>query len=107
MSRLRMAACAACCIFALSSVQAAASEAGQCWQSYEVEAAKVRDLHIMLMLGALRCRAAHKGIADKYEAFTKKQDRLLSSYARGYKESTNSEARPMSPPPSSTPQNLE
>ena len=80
MSRLRMAACAACCIFALSSVQAAASEAGQCWQSYEVEAAKVRDLHIMLMLGALRCRAAHKGIADKYEAFTKKQDRLLSSY---------------------------
>lgn len=80
MSRLRMAAGAACCIVALSSVQAAASEPGQCWQSYEVEAAKVRDLHIMLMLGALRCKAVNKDITGKYEAFTVKKSGLLSSY---------------------------
>ncbi|ANI78348.1 hypothetical protein [Sphingobium sp. EP60837] len=85
MSRLRMAAGAACCIVALSSVQAAASEAGQCWQSYEVEAAKVRDLHIMLMLGALRCKAANKDIMDKYEAFTAKKSGLLSSYNNALK----------------------
>jgi len=75
-----MAAGAACCIVALSSVQAAASEPGQCWQSYEVEAAKVRDLHIMLMLGALRCKAVNKDITGKYEAFTAKKSGLLSSY---------------------------
>lgn len=80
MSRLRMAAGAACCIVALSSVQAAAAEAGQCWQSYEVEAAKVRDLHIMLMLGALRCKAVNKDISDKYEAFIAQKSGLLSSY---------------------------
>ena len=80
MSRLRMAAGAACCIVALSSVQAAASEAGQCWQSYEVEAAKVRDLHIMLMLGTLRCKAVNKEIEGKYSAFLDKQSQLLSSY---------------------------
>lgn len=80
MSRLRMAAGAACCFFALISGQAFASGGAQCWQSYEVEAAKVRDLHIMLMLGALKCNATHPGLADKYEAFTTKQSGLLASY---------------------------
>jgi hypothetical protein len=75
-----MAAGAACCIVALSPLQAVASEPGQCWQSYEVEAAKVRDLHIMLMLGALRCKAVNKDITGKYEAFIAKKSGLLSSY---------------------------
>ncbi|HKT77972.1 MAG TPA: hypothetical protein VJQ78_14660, partial [Sphingobium sp.] len=80
MSRLRMAAGAACCFVALISGQAFASGEAQCWQSYEVEAAKVRDLHIMLMLGALKCKATNPGLADKYEAFTTKQSDLLISY---------------------------
>lgn len=80
MSRLQMAARAACCFFALISSQAFASGSAQCWQSYEVEAAKVRDLHIMLMLGALKCKAAHPSLAGKYEAFTTKQSGLLASY---------------------------
>lgn len=80
MSRLRMAAVAACCFVALPSVQAGASEAKQCWHSYEVEAAKVRDLHVMLMLGALRCKAANKDIMGKYEAFTASKSGLLNSY---------------------------
>ncbi|KFG90654.1 hypothetical protein BV98_001858 [Sphingobium herbicidovorans NBRC 16415] len=80
MSRLRMAAVAACSFFTLSSVQAVASEAKQCWHPYEVEAAKVRDLHVMLMLGALRCKAANKDMMGKYEAFTASKSGLLNSY---------------------------
>jgi hypothetical protein len=75
-----MAAVAACSFFTLSSVQAVASEAKQCWHPYEVEAAKVRDLHVMLMLGALRCKAANKDMMGKYEAFTASKSGLLNSY---------------------------
>ena len=80
MSRLQMAAVAACCFVALSSGQAAASGPNQCWQPYEIEAAKVRDLHVMLMLGALRCKGANKEIEGKYSTFVEKKSGLLSSY---------------------------
>ena len=80
MSRLLMAAAAACCFVALSSGQVAASGPNQCWQPYEIEAAKVRDLHVMLMLGTLRCKAVNKEIEAKYSAFVDKKIGLLSSY---------------------------
>lgn len=80
MSKLRMAAGAACCLVALVSGQAAASGDAQCWQSYEVEAARVHDLHVMLMLGSLKCRAANSEIPGKYEAFFEKQHGSLNSY---------------------------
>ena len=80
MSRLQMAAVAACCFVALSSGQVAASGPNQCWQPYEIEAAKVRDLHVMLMLGALRCKGVNKEIEAKYSAFVEKKMGLLSSY---------------------------
>ena len=80
MSRLLMAATAACCFVALSSGQVAASGPNQCWQPYEIEAAKVRDLHVMLMLGTLRCKAVNKEIEAKYSAFVDKKIGLLSSY---------------------------
>lgn len=80
MSRLLMAATAACCFVALSSGQLAASGPTQCWQPYEIEAAKVRDLHVMLMLGTLRCKAVNKEIEAKYSAFVDKKIGLLSSY---------------------------
>ena len=80
MSRLQMAAVAACGFVALSSGQVAASGPNQCWQPYEIEAAKVRDLHVMLMLGALRCKGVNKEIEAKYSAFVEKKMGLLSSY---------------------------
>ena len=80
MSRLQMAAVAACGFVALSSGQVAASGPNQCWQPYEIEAAKVRDLHVMLMLGALRCKGVNKEIEAKYSAFVDKKIGLLSSY---------------------------
>ena len=80
MSRLQMAAVAACGFVALSSGQIAASTPGPCWQPYEIEAAKVRDLHVMLMLGALRCKGVNKEIEAKYSAFVDKKIGLLSSY---------------------------
>lgn len=80
MSKLQMAAVTACCFVALSSGQALASAPGQCWLPYEIEAAKVRDLHVMLMLGSLRCRGVNNEIEAKYSAFVEKKMGLLSSY---------------------------
>lgn len=80
MSRLRMAAGAACCFVALFSGQAAASDHAQCWRSYEMEAAKVRDLHIMLMVGALKCKSTNSEIADKYTAFLENKNGQLANY---------------------------
>lgn len=80
MSRLRMAAGAACCFVALFSGQAAASGPAQCWQSYEMEAAKVRDLHIMLMLGSLKCKSANSEITNKYTTFIEKKNGQLRNY---------------------------
>jgi hypothetical protein len=80
MSMLRMAACAALFVFALDPGRAAAAGEAQCWQPQEVEAAKVRDLHVMLMLGTLKCQAAHPDMARKYDAFISKKNGQLISY---------------------------
>ena len=80
MSKLRMAASTVGCIIALLSGQAVAAGGPQCWQPYEVEAAKVRDLHIMLMLGTLKCQAAKPEIASKYDAFVQKKNGQLANY---------------------------
>jgi len=72
MSRLRMAAGAACCFGALFFGGVAAAGEAQCWQSYEIEAARVRDLQVMLMLGSLKCRATNSEIAGKYDKFYEK-----------------------------------
>ncbi|HEX7875426.1 MAG TPA: hypothetical protein VF489_02460 [Sphingobium sp.] len=80
MSKIRMAASAAYCFVALFSGQAIAAGGAQCWQPYEVEAAKVRDLHVMLMLGTLKCQSANPDIASKYDAFIQKKNDQLNSY---------------------------
>ncbi len=69
MSRLRMAASAASCFVALFFGGAASAGEAQCWQPYEVEAARVRDLQIMLMLGSLKCRSTNSEITAKYDKF--------------------------------------
>lgn len=76
MSRLRMAAGAACCFGALFFGGVAAAGEAQCWQPYEIEAARVRDLQIMLMLGSLKCRTTNSEITTKYEKFNEKMGRL-------------------------------
>ena len=72
MSRLRMAACAASGIVALFFGGVASAEAARCWQPYEIEAARVRDLQIMLMLGSLKCRSTNSEITAKYDKFQEK-----------------------------------
>lgn len=76
MSRLRMAAGAACCFGALFFGGVAAAGEAQCWQPYEIEAARVRDLQIMLMLGSLKCRSTNSEITAKYDKFYEKTGRL-------------------------------
>lgn len=76
MSRLRMAAGAACCFGALFFGGVAAAGEAQCWQSYEIEAARVRDLQVMLMLGSLKCRATNSEITGKYDKFYEKTGQL-------------------------------
>ncbi|WP_242126093.1 hypothetical protein [Sphingobium sp. Sx8-8] len=76
MSRLRMAASAACCFGALFFGGVAAAGEARCWQSYEIEAARVRDLQVMLMLGSLKCRAANSEITGKYDKFYEKTGQL-------------------------------
>lgn len=80
MLRVRMAAGAAYCFVALFSGQALASGGAQCWRPYEVEAARVRDLHIMLMLGTLKCKTINAEISDKYNEFLDKKSSLLGAY---------------------------
>jgi len=74
MSRLRMAAGAASCFVALFLGGAASAGEAQCWQPYEVEAARVRDLQIMLMLGSLKCRSTNSEITAKYDKFNERME---------------------------------
>lgn len=53
---------------AASLLVAAPARAG-CWTVQDVEAAKVRDLQSMLMVGALRCRAIGRDILPDYNGF--------------------------------------
>ncbi|WP_255326238.1 hypothetical protein [Sphingobium sp. EM0848] len=76
MSRLRMAVGAACCFGALFFGGVAAAGEAQCWQPHEIEAARVRDLQIMLMLGSLKCRATNSDITAKYDKFYEKSGSL-------------------------------
>ncbi|WP_240962339.1 hypothetical protein [Sphingobium sp. TB-6] len=67
-----MAAGAASCFVALFLGGAASAGEAQCWQPYEVEAARVRDLQIMLMLGSLKCRSTNSEITAKYDKFNER-----------------------------------
>ena len=42
---------------------------GHCWAEREVAAAQVREMQTMLMVAALRCRAAHIDISADYNGF--------------------------------------
>lgn len=85
MSKLRMAAGAACCIVALFSGGVASAGEAQCWQPHEVEAARVRDLQIMLMLGSLQCRSINSEMTARYQSFSEKRSSHLSGYTNALK----------------------
>lgn len=72
MTGLRMAVGTASCIAALFFGGVARAGDAQCWQPYEIEAARVRDLQIMLMLGSLKCRMTNSEIRAKYDHFYEK-----------------------------------
>jgi hypothetical protein len=50
-------------------VGAPAAAAPNCWSPREVNAAKVRDLQTMLMVGALQCRGVNPAVLASYNKF--------------------------------------
>ncbi len=50
---------------------------GHCWAEREVAAAQVREMQTMLMVAALRCRAAHIDISSDYNGFITTQKDAL------------------------------
>ena len=64
------------CLVAVPSGGAMAS----CWQPQEVKAAQVRNLHTMLMIGALRCRAGDAGMTDRYNGFVTHNRNALDTH---------------------------
>lgn len=65
-------------VFCLVSA-AAPARAESCWQREEVAAAKVRELQTMLMVAALRCRAAGMNILPSYNAFVSAKRQTIST----------------------------
>ncbi len=72
----RMAALAALSSSVFLSSGAAARS---CWYPVEAEAAQVRALHLMLMVGTLQCRKSHPASVGLYNEFVEKQRPLLVS----------------------------
>ena len=58
---------------ALAAIGAAVPAQAHCWEDREVSAAQVRDMQTLLMVAALRCRAAHIDISADYDGFVTAQ----------------------------------
>jgi hypothetical protein len=65
------------CVFAATAA-AAPAQAG-CWNAQESGAAQVREMQTMLMVAALRCRAAHIDISADYDGFVIAQKDAISA----------------------------
>ena len=78
MSKLRVAVATATCVLTLLGNSAIAAET--CWQPAEIEAARVRDLQTMLMLGALKCTAIESDSVARYNGFIEKKRAALINY---------------------------
>jgi hypothetical protein len=66
---------------ALAAVSAAVPAQAQthCWAKPEATAAQVRELQTMLMVAALRCRAAHMDISADYDGFVIAQKEAIAA----------------------------
>src|SRR3546814_13836924 len=69
MSRTPWAAGAATGMLMLATALEAQAQP-TCWHSYEIEAARVRDLHTLLMMRELKCGSAGVTMESQYNAFT-------------------------------------
>lgn len=80
-----LVAAAAACAMLTAPVQAS------CWNAEEASAATVRELQSMLMVAALRCQAAGRGMMDEYNGFvvanrktiSAMNDRIKTHFIRG------------------------
>jgi hypothetical protein len=73
MARFHHWAAAAALAAMASAVPAQAQAQARCWADREVAAAQVRDMQTLLMVAALRCRAAHIDISADYDGFVTAQ----------------------------------
>ncbi len=71
MLQSQIAAGAASILITLAMVFPAHSETA-CWQPYEVEAARVRDLQTLMLMGALKCGNAGSAVEAGYNNFVAK-----------------------------------
>lgn len=55
----------------------AAAQAGSCWHPKEAQAAQIRALHLMLMVGTLQCRGRNPELTELFNDFVRYQDRVL------------------------------
>jgi hypothetical protein len=74
----RKAKVTAAMILAAGGTAAQAQQA--CWQAYEVQAARVRDLQTLLMVGALKCSGPGYDVAGHYNNFVTKNRSALAGY---------------------------
>ena len=68
---------AAALALAATGAAVPAQAQGHCWAEREVAAAQVREMQTMLMVAALRCRAAHIDISADYNGFITTQKDAL------------------------------
>ncbi len=57
------------------------AQASACWYPEEAQAAQVRDLHLMLMVGALHCQYSNPAAVKDYNAFVTQRRSLLNDNA--------------------------
>lgn len=60
-------------------VAGAPAHAAPCWSAHAVSAARVRQMQTMLMVAALRCRAAKLDIIADYDGFVRAQGDAIAS----------------------------
>ena len=58
------------------------AKAGDCWLPNEAEAAQVRGLQLMLMVGTLQCRTSHRDLSGLYNDFVEQQRPVLVQNAQ-------------------------
>jgi hypothetical protein len=66
-------------VLAATGAAVPANAAPHCWAQKESTAAQVRDMQTMLMVAALRCRAAHIDISADYDGFVIAQKDMLAA----------------------------
>lgn len=75
MGKLKFGATASAAILAIAATPAAAGPL--CWNARTIEAAKLRQLDVMLMVGSLRCRKGPSDYRAAYDGFLQQHRAML------------------------------